>query len=161
MGPGLAHVTLPEDSEFLNFETLGPHSTGPPDRCQSLAAAGLTHRVTAPDPADRPRPRDRPPGRRTRSTRARGRGRLPPRGPDVDADVVAVGLELLVERRPFLGHQRHARSDLLGREIEEARTVPQRDDQRVTRADRERIARAPGEGVPAPDTARRAKDARI
>ena len=67
---------------------------------------------------------------------------LPGRSPDINADVVAVGLKLLVQQPAFLGNQCHTGVDLFGHQIEKAGDMSARDDQRMTRAHRVAIARA-------------------
>ena len=65
---------------------------------------------------------------------------LPRCRPHVNADVVAVGLELLIQQSAFLGYQCHAGVDLLGRQIKKTGNMPTRDDQCMTRAYRVGIA---------------------
>ena len=67
---------------------------------------------------------------------------LPGRRPYVNADVVAVGLKLLVQQLSLLVYQRHAGVDLFGCQLKKAGDMATRDDHRVTRAHRVRIARA-------------------
>lgn len=67
---------------------------------------------------------------------------LPGRRPNINADVVAVGLELLVQQLALLGDKSHAGVDLFGRQVEKAGDMATRDDQRMTRAHRVAITRA-------------------
>ena len=56
---------------------------------------------------------------------------LPGRRPNINADVVAVGLELLVQQPALLGYKLHAGVDLFGRQVEKAGDMTTRDDQRM------------------------------
>ena len=67
---------------------------------------------------------------------------LPGRRPNINADVVAVGFELLVQQAALLGYKRHAGADLFGRQVEKAGDMSTRDDQRMPRAHRVAIPRA-------------------
>ena len=66
---------------------------------------------------------------------------LPGRRPHVNADIVAVGLELLVQQFSFLGNQLHAGVDLLRRQLKKAGHMAFGDNQGMTRAHRVTIAR--------------------
>ena len=61
---------------------------------------------------------------------------------NIHANVVAVGLELLVQQPALLGYKLHAGVDLFGCQLKKAGDMATRDDHRVTRAHRVRIARA-------------------
>ena len=61
---------------------------------------------------------------------------LPGRRPNINADVVAVGIKLLVQQAALLGYKPHAGVDLFGRQVEKAGDMTTRDDQRMTRAHR-------------------------
>ena len=67
---------------------------------------------------------------------------LPGRRPNINADVVAIGFELLVQQAALLGYKLHAGVDLFGRQVEKAGDMTTRDDQRMTRAHRVAITRA-------------------
>ena len=62
--------------------------------------------------------------------------------PDVNADVVTVGFKLFVQQLSLLVYQRHAGADLFGCQIKKGGNMATRDDHRMTRAHRVRIARA-------------------
>ena len=66
---------------------------------------------------------------------------LPSRRPYVNADVVAVGFKLFVQQLSLLVYQRHAGVDLFGCQLKKAGNMATRDDHRMTRAHRVRIAR--------------------
>ena len=66
---------------------------------------------------------------------------LPSRRPYVNADVVAVGFKLFVQQLSLLVYQRHAGVDLFGCQLKKTGNMATRDDHRVTRAHRVRIAR--------------------
>ena len=72
---------------------------------------------------------------------------LPGCRPNINADVVAVGFELLVQQPALLVDQFHAGVDLCGRQIEKAGDVSTRYDQCMTRAYRVAITRAVREFV--------------
>ena len=72
---------------------------------------------------------------------------LPGRRPNIHADVVAIGFELLVQQSALLIDEFHAGVDLFGRQVEKAGDVTTRDDQRMTRAHRVAITRAVREFV--------------
>ena len=61
---------------------------------------------------------------------------LPGRRPNIHANVVAVGIELLVQQPALLGYKLHAGVDLFGRQVEKAGDMSTRDDHRMTRAHR-------------------------
>ena len=61
---------------------------------------------------------------------------LPSRGSDIDADVVAIRIELLVEEFSFLFDEVHAGSHLFRRQVEKTGYVPARDDHSVPRTRR-------------------------
>jgi len=61
--------------------------------------------------------------------------------PHVNADVVAIRLEFLVQPHALLGDQPHAGIDLFGRQVEKAGYMATRDDQGMARAHRVGIAR--------------------
>jgi len=67
---------------------------------------------------------------------------LPGCWPYVNADIVAVGIELLVQPMTLLGDQLHAGVDLFGRQVEKAGDMSFRDDQRMTRTYPISISRA-------------------
>ena len=67
---------------------------------------------------------------------------LPSRRPNINANVVAVGLELIVQQPALLGYKPHAGIDLFGRQVEKAGDMTTRDDHRMTRAHRVAIPRA-------------------
>ncbi len=67
---------------------------------------------------------------------------LPGRRPHVDADIVAIRLELCVQQAALLGDQVHAGLDLFGRQLEKAGDMTARDNQGMTRAHRVAITRA-------------------
>ena len=60
----------------------------------------------------------------------------------VNTDVVAVGFKLFVQQLSLLVYQRHAGVDLFGGQLKKAGNMATRDDHRMTRAHRVRIARA-------------------
>ena len=60
----------------------------------------------------------------------------------VNTDVVAVGFEFFVQQLSLLVYQRHAGVDLFGSQLKKAGHMAARDDHRMTRARRVRIARA-------------------
>ena len=62
---------------------------------------------------------------------------LPGRRPYVNADVVAIGIKLLVQHLALLSYQRHTGGNLFGRQLEKARNMAFRDNHRMTRAHRE------------------------
>ena len=64
------------------------------------------------------------------------------RRPNIHANVVTVGLELLVQQPALLGYKLHAGVDLFGRQVEKAGDMATRHDQRMTRAHRVAITRA-------------------
>lgn len=70
---------------------------------------------------------------------------LPGRQSDVDADVVAVRFELLIDEFLFLLDEAHAGSHFFRRQLEEAGDMPARDDQRVSRTGRVGVACTVGE----------------
>lgn len=72
---------------------------------------------------------------------------LPSRRTYVNTDVVAVGLEFFVKQLSLLVNQRHAGVDLFGGQLKKAGNMATRDDHRMTRAHRVRIARAVGQLV--------------
>ena len=61
---------------------------------------------------------------------------LPSRRPYVNADVVAIRLELLVQQLALLGDQLHTGADLFGRQVKEAGHMTLRDNHGVPRAHR-------------------------
>ena len=65
---------------------------------------------------------------------------LPGCRPNIHANVVAVGIELLVQQAALLGDKPHASIDLFGRQVEKAGDMSTRDDQRMPRAHRVAIA---------------------
>lgn len=67
---------------------------------------------------------------------------LSSRRTDVNTDVVAVGFEFFVQQLSLLVYQRHAGVDLFGSQLKKAGNMATRDDHRMTRAHRVRIARA-------------------
>lgn len=67
---------------------------------------------------------------------------LPSRRTYVNTDVVAVGFKLFVQQLSLLVYQRHAGVDLFGSQLKKAGNMATRDDHRMTRAHRVRIARA-------------------
>ena len=67
---------------------------------------------------------------------------LPGRRPNINADVVAVGFELLVQQPVLLGYKLYAGVDLFGRQVEKAGDMTTRNDHRMTRAHRVAITRA-------------------
>lgn len=64
------------------------------------------------------------------------------RRPNVNADVVAVGLELRVQQVALLGYKLHTGVDLFGRQVKKAGDMTTRDDQGMTRAHRVAVTRA-------------------
>lgn len=62
--------------------------------------------------------------------------------PDVDADVVAIRIELLIEEFFFFFEEGHAGSHFFRRQVEKAGDMPTRDDQSVPGTRRVRITRA-------------------
>ena len=72
---------------------------------------------------------------------------LPGRRPNINADVVAVGFELLVQQPVLLGYKLYAGVDLFGRQVEKAGDMTTRDDHRMTRAHRVGITSAVREFV--------------
>ena len=64
------------------------------------------------------------------------------RGPHVYADIVAIGLEFLVDALLFLTDQLHADGNLFGSQFKKAGDMAFRDHYRVTGADRVGITRA-------------------
>ena len=67
---------------------------------------------------------------------------LPGRRPNINADVVAVGIKFLVQQAALLGYKRHAGVYLFGRQVEKAGDVTTRDNQRMPRAHCVAITRA-------------------
>lgn len=67
---------------------------------------------------------------------------LPGRRSYVNADVVTIRLEFLVQSYALLGDQPHASIDLFGRQVEKAGHMATRDNQGMARAHRVGIARA-------------------
>ena len=67
---------------------------------------------------------------------------LPSRRTDVSTDVVAVRLKLFIQQLSLLVDQCHASVDLFGSQLKKAGNMAARDDQRMPRAHRVRIARA-------------------
>lgn len=72
---------------------------------------------------------------------------LPGRRTHIDADVVAVGIELYIQQLALLGYQLHAGIDLLGCQVEKAGDMTTRDDQGMSRAHRVAVTRAEREFV--------------
>jgi len=66
---------------------------------------------------------------------------LPGRRPHVNADIVTIGLEFLVQSHALLGDQHHAGIDLCGCQVEKAGYMATRDNQGVARAHRVGITR--------------------
>lgn len=64
------------------------------------------------------------------------------RRPNVYADIIAVGFELIVQQAALLGYQLHAGLDLFGRQVEKTGDMSTRDDQGMTRAHRVAVTRA-------------------
>ena len=62
--------------------------------------------------------------------------------PYVNADVVAVGVELLIQQLALLDYQLHAGVDLVGRQVEKAGDMAFRHDHRMTRTHRVGITSA-------------------
>jgi len=67
---------------------------------------------------------------------------LPGRLSHVNADVVTIRLEFLIQSLALLGDQSHAGIDLFGRQVEKAGDMAARDNQRMARAHRVGITRA-------------------
>lgn len=67
---------------------------------------------------------------------------LPGRLPHVDADVVSIRLEFLVQSRALLGDQPHAGIDLISCQVEKTGDMATRDNQSMARAHRVGITRA-------------------
>lgn len=67
---------------------------------------------------------------------------LPGRRAYIDADIVAIRAELLIQQLALLGYQRHTGIDLLRRQVEKTGHMPLRDDQGMPRAHRVGITRA-------------------
>ncbi len=59
---------------------------------------------------------------------------LPGRRSHVNADIVTIRLEFLIQSRALLGDQPHAGIDLFGRQVEKAGDMATRDDQGMARA---------------------------
>lgn len=70
---------------------------------------------------------------------------LPGRQPHIDADVVAIRTELLVDEFFFLLNEVHAGSDFFRCQLEKTGNMPPRDDQRVSRARRVGVACTEGQ----------------
>jgi len=66
---------------------------------------------------------------------------LPGRRPHVNADVVTIRLEFLVQSHALLGDQPHAGVDLFGRQVEKAGDMATRDNQGMAWAHRVAITR--------------------
>lgn len=62
--------------------------------------------------------------------------------PYIYADIVAVGIELIVQQAALLGYQLHASLDLFGRQVEKTGDMSTRDDQGMPRAYRIAVTRA-------------------
>ena len=65
---------------------------------------------------------------------------LPSCRPNIHTNIIAVGIELLVQQAPLLGDKPHAGADLFRRQVEKAGDMSTRDDQRMPRAHRVAIA---------------------
>ena len=66
---------------------------------------------------------------------------LPGRRSNINADIVTIRLEFLVQSHALLGDQPHAGIDLFGRQIEKAGDMATRDNQSMARAHRVGITR--------------------